>query len=70
MPQIWRKRRVLEATGLSHSTLYRRIRDGSFPPPIPLGSSHAVGWLQSDVEGFIERCVRAARGTATEPQQP
>ena len=36
---------VLEITGLSRTTIWRRERDGSFPPPIRLGGEHtrAVG---------------------------
>ncbi|MYB44181.1 MAG: AlpA family phage regulatory protein [Acidimicrobiia bacterium] len=35
---------VLEITGLSRTTIWRRERDGSFPPPIRLGGEHTRGW--------------------------
>src|SRR3546814_8967939 len=58
-------REVLRMTGLSRSTLYRRIADGTFPAPVSLGGS-AKGWRRSDLEeweqdpaGFklIESCT-------------
>lgn len=40
---------VLRETSFSRSTLRRRIRDGDFPPPIPLGGRR-VGWPEREVE--------------------
>lgn len=53
--QILRTAAVLRATALSRTTLWRRVRDGSFPAPIRLGGprSRAVGWLRADVEDWI-----------------
>lgn len=47
-------------TGLSRSTIYQRIADGSFPKPISLGA-RAVGWLESEIEAWLESCVSASR---------
>jgi prophage regulatory protein len=44
-----RRPEVLQQTGLSNSTLYKRINDGLFVPPINLGGARAVGWLQHEV---------------------
>lgn len=52
LPEV--KRRV----GLGRSTIYRRMREGSFPLPRNLGG-RAVGWSESDVAWWI----------ATRPQQ-
>lgn len=53
--------------GLSRSSIYLMVSNGSFPRPIPLGA-RAVGWLDSDVEVWlsaqIERGRRAARHAA------
>lgn len=46
---------VKTRTGLSRSTIYLRISDGTFPKPVSLGA-RAVGWLESDVERWI--CCR------------
>lgn len=51
--RILRIHDVTERTGLGRSTIYRRIADQTFPPPIPLGE-RAVGWLESEVEGWME----------------
>lgn len=38
--------------GLSRSSIYARIQEGSFPRSISLGGK-AVAWLESDIEGWI-----------------
>jgi prophage regulatory protein len=43
---------VKAKTGLSTSTIYRKIGAAEFPAPIKLGES-ASGWLLSEVEGWI-----------------
>ena len=50
--RILRIAEVLETTGLSRSSLHRRVNDGTFPAPIRLGgdNSRAVGWLQSEID--------------------
>jgi predicted DNA-binding transcriptional regulator AlpA len=42
--------------------MYARIKQGSFPAPIPLGTSHSVAWLASEIDAWIAERVRAARG--------
>ena len=53
LPQILRVPQVLEATGIGRSTLWRRVKDGSFPRPVRLGPQ-SVGWRRSDVADWIE----------------
>jgi len=60
MVTIMRLPEVRRTTGLSRSTLYMRIAEGKFPRPINLGG-RAVGWLQSEVEAWLERQVEASR---------
>ena len=50
--KILRKPSVLDRTGWSAPTLWRRVKDGSFPPPRQIGP-RAVGWLESEVEAAI-----------------
>ena len=59
--QILRTATVLRATGLSKTTLWRRVSDGSFPEPIRLGGprSRAVGWYRAEVEDWIHSRPRA-----------
>lgn len=62
MARILRRPAVEEKTGLATSTLYLRMSEGKFPRPIPLGAvGGAVGWLESDVDGWIEEQVRSVR---------
>ncbi|QJU57393.1 AlpA family transcriptional regulator [Sphingomonas sp. AP4-R1] len=44
--------RVLERTGLSRSTLYRKVEAGAFPKQIAL-SERCVGWRESAVEEWM-----------------
>ncbi len=53
---ILRRRQVEERTGLSRSTIYLRIQEGTFPQPINLGG-RAVGWLEHEIESWLTECV-------------
>jgi prophage regulatory protein len=53
---------VKARTGLSRSTIYSRITEGSFPRPISLGA-RAVGWLESDIESWLSSRVESSRLT-------
>lgn len=61
------RRNVVEArTGLSRSTIYDKLSplsprfDASFPRPIHLGA-HAVGWVESEIETWIQTRIAASR---------
>ena len=43
-------------TGLSRSTIYLRMSNGEFPPSISLGG-RAVGWLESDIENWLDEKI-------------
>lgn len=49
---ILRRKQVEARTGLSRSTIYLRIQDGTFPRPINLGA-RAVGWLENEIESWL-----------------
>lgn len=49
---ILRRKQVEERTGLSRSTIYLRIQEGTFPRPINLGA-RAVGWLENEIESWL-----------------
>ena len=51
---------VLARTGLSRSTIYVRVANGTFPKPVPLGA-RAVGWIESDVDEWIRERIAASR---------
>jgi prophage regulatory protein len=50
--RILRIRTVLNRTGLSRSTLYRKISDGSFPRQVKIGD-RSSGWRESAVNQWI-----------------
>ncbi len=49
---ILRRKQVEKRTGLSRSTIYLRIQEGTFPRPIHLGA-RAVGWLEFEIEAWL-----------------
>lgn len=49
-----------ERTGKSRSSIYQSIADGTFPRPIKLGP-RAVGWLEDEVDAWIQQRVEASR---------
>lgn len=51
--RIIRIRTVLELTGLSRSTLYRKVQEGTFPKQIAL-SKRCAGWRQSEVQTWMQ----------------
>jgi prophage regulatory protein len=52
--RILRIRTVIDRTGLSRSTLYRRIDQGSFPKQVRI-SERCVGWRESAIEAWMRR---------------
>lgn len=58
--QILRLKNVQKLIGLSRSSIYLRIANGTFPRPINLGGK-AVGWLESEVQQWLENQVTSSR---------
>ena len=58
--KILRLREVKTRTGLGRSTIYLRIAQGNFPKSIALGE-RAVGWLESDLDEWINERIRQSR---------
>ena len=60
--RILRQADVTRLTGLSRTTIWRRVQDGSFPPPIRLGppSTRAKGWRQTDLQDWFDSLQPAA----------
>lgn len=59
--KLLRLPQVIQSTGLSKSTIYSRIAEGTFPKQIPLGP-RVVVWVESDIQHWIAKQVSAARG--------
>ncbi len=58
--RILRLPNVKSRTGLSRSTIYALIKDKRFPKYINLGA-RSVGWLESEIEAWIESRINASR---------
>lgn len=58
--RLMRRPDVLRDTGLSRSSLYRKIAANEFPPPIKL-SEKSVAWVESEVTAWIARQIAASR---------
>ena len=46
--RVLRREEVTRLTGLARATIYKKVADGTFPPPLRLGD-RAVGWRASDI---------------------
>jgi len=62
-----RMKEVRQRTGLSTSTIYRKIQEGSFPPGHSLGAK-ARRWLGSEVQSWID--AQLAAEPVAEPWRP
>jgi len=60
---------VKARTGLSRSTIYLRISEGSFPKPISLGG-RAVGWIDSEVDAWLAERVAESRDATAHRSEP
>jgi|UniRef100_E6QGL0 prophage regulatory protein len=58
--RILRLPQVMELVGLRKTAVYQRIKENSFPAPIKLGS--ASGWIQRDIEDWINQQVARQQG--------
>ncbi|MFD2231352.1 helix-turn-helix transcriptional regulator [Alkalimarinus sediminis] len=63
---ILRRKQVEARTGLSRSTIYDKLNpnspryDSNFPRSIKLGVG-AVGWLSSEIEGWLQSRIAESR---------
>jgi prophage regulatory protein len=55
---------VKARTGLSRSTIYFRVSEGTFPEPVSLGG-RAVGWIESEIQQWLEKRIEASRNAAS-----
>ena len=50
--RIVRMKTVLARTGLSRSTIYRKIAEGTFPAQLKI-SVNGAGWRESDINRWV-----------------
>ena len=55
--RIVRLKTVLARTGLSRSTIYRKIAEGTFPAQLRI-STNGAGWRESDIDRWVADPVR------------
>lgn len=53
MHKIIRLAEVIQTTGLARSTIYKMMSEKVFPSSISLGPK-SVGWLEADIQQWIE----------------
>lgn len=64
--RVLRVNDLTKRLGISQTTIWRLRQEGSFPPPRRL-SANAVGWIESEVEEWLE-ARPAATGSTDEPR--
>ena len=59
MDRILRTPEVVKLTGLSRTTIWRRVQSGDFPAPVKLGSlaGRSVGWRESEIVEWFEQLL-------------
>ncbi|MBX3709423.1 MAG: AlpA family transcriptional regulator [Gammaproteobacteria bacterium] len=51
---------VEDKTGCPRSSIYLMVSEGTFPKPIKLGK-RSVGWIESEVDDWIEQRIEESR---------
>ena len=57
---ILRRKQVETRTGLSRTSIYEAVAAGTFPRAVKLGA-RAVGWVESEINDWLERQIAASR---------
>jgi prophage regulatory protein len=63
--RIVKRPAVESTTGLSRSAIYALMSANSFPKPIKL-SERSVGWLEHEVQAWLENRILATRKTSVQ----
>jgi prophage regulatory protein len=66
--KILRRGDVEKLTGMRRSSLYAAVAEGKFPPPIRL-SEKCVGWLESEIVDWQQRCIRERDARLAAPRR-
>lgn len=54
---------VIVRTSISRSNIYHQISKGKFPKQISLGGIRAVGWIESEIDEWINQQIQDSRKT-------
>ena len=66
--RLLRRDEVERWTGLSTSSIYRKISEGTFPQPIKVGD-RAVRWYESEIRQWLSERPRAGGYGNQEPAE-
>ncbi len=58
--RIMKRPEVENVTGLSRSSIYAKMENGTFPQAVKL-STRSVGWLEHEIQAWLENRVVASR---------
>jgi len=64
--ELWRLPIVKRVSGLGRSSIYTRIRDGTFPQAIDLDGGPMRAWISSQVLDWVDQQIKASH-KAKEP---
>ena len=56
--QVVRPAEASAKLGVCNTTLYKLVKDGKLPPPIRI-APNCSGWLESDLDAYIEACAKS-----------
>jgi len=54
--RLIRLKEVMNLTALGRSTIYKKMKEGTFPKTVSLGD-RAVAWIESEIEEWIEEII-------------
>lgn len=57
---ILRRKAVEQITGLSKSSIYAGIQNGTFPMPIRL-TANSVGWVSHEIQNWLQEKVNSRK---------
>ena len=63
--KIMKRKEVESMTGLGRSSIYAKMESNAFPKAIKL-SERSVGWLEHEVQGWLEDRISASRQGGTQ----
>lgn len=59
--KIIRLPRVMDRSGMCRSGIYQGMADGTFPKSIKI-SGRGVGWIEEEIDAWIEERIKSSRG--------
>ncbi len=65
LDSMLRAPQVIARVGLSRTTIWRRVRAGTFPAPVEIGVN-SIGWPESEIAAWLESCERRTYGAPSE----